>query len=113
MAELADALASGASGVTPMEVQILSAACYLRRAAVVELADAPDSKSGGVNPRAGSTPASGIFLFVVSRPLSLFSPYPIPIPRLPWQNRVTLLTNLPAGRQATRSLRSLQLTPNN
>ena len=31
MAELADALASGASGVTPMEVQVLSAAYYFYR----------------------------------------------------------------------------------
>ena len=30
-------------------------------AAVVELADALDSKSGEVNPRVGSTPTSGIF----------------------------------------------------
>ena len=42
-------------------------------AAVVELADAPDSKSGGVNPRAGSTPASGSILRAQVAELADFS----------------------------------------
>ena len=72
MAELADALDSGSSGVTTVEVRVLLTAsfpphflCGNAYAVVAELADAHGSGPCGLTPRGGSSPLDRILMYKV------------------------------------------------